>query len=313
MQMIVAYTALMDINTLKLFVEVMQHRNFTDIARIHNIAPSSVSRSITALEKELGIRLFQRTTRKLEPTEAGEAYFDRVKVIIEDLQSAQQSAADLTEVPNGTLRVTAATVFGAKHIVPLLPELTKKYPELSLDLNLTDSYLDLIDERIDVAIRLGTLKDSSYIAKKLADMEYYICASPDYINQYGSPESMEKISEHKCLLFPVSGYNLNWFFKDQHNTITEVNTSKSLLISNSNAIRQCTLLGMGLTLLPDWLVQKDIETGKLIRLFSEYQVTITNYDSSIWLMYPSKEYLPLKTRVFIDLLSERFVDQDTMH
>ncbi len=296
----------MDVNTLKLFVDVMQHRNFTDIARMHDIAPSSVSRSITALEKELGIRLFQRSTRKLEPTEAGLAYFARVKTIIEDLNSAQQVAADLTEIPTGTLRITAATVFGGNHIVPLLPEIAAKYPELAIDLNLTDSYLDLIDERIDVAIRLGTLEDSSYIAKRLTKMVFSICASPAYLEQHGTPTAPEQIAEHKCLLFPIAGYNLNWLFKDTQQNIIEVTTSKTMLISNSNAIRQCTLFNMGLSLLPDWLVRDDITQGKLVRLFAEYQVTTTNFDSSVWLIYPSKHYLPLKTRVFIELLTERF-------
>ncbi len=307
MQIIIAYTALMDVSTLHLFVEVIQHRNFTDIARIHNIAPSSVSRSITALEKELGIRLFQRSTRKLEPTEAGMAYFNRVKMIIDDLQSAQQMAADLTEQPAGTLRITAATVFGGIQIVPLLPELAEKYPALTIDLNLTDSYLDLIDERIDVAIRLGTLQDSSYIAKRLAKMKFFICASPEYIARNGRPENPNEIIDHKCLLFPISGYNLNWLFKDQQQKIIEAKTNNSVVITNSNAIKQCTLLGMGLSLLPDWLVKNDINQGKLVRLFPEYDVTTTNYDSSVWLVYPSKDYLPLKTRVFIDLLSERFL------
>ncbi len=305
-QIILAYYAIMDINTLKLFVEVMQRRNFTDIARTHDIAPSSVSRSITALEKELGIRLFQRSTRKLEPTEAGLAYFARVKTIIDDLNSAQQVAADLTEIPTGTLRITAATVFGSNHIVPLLPELAAKYPELAIDLNLTDNYLDLIDERIDVAIRLGTLEDSSYIAKRLTKMVFSICASPRYLEQHGTPITPDQIADHKCLLFPIAGYNLNWLFKDTQQNIIEATTSKTVLISNSNAIRQCTLLSMGLSLLPDWLVNNDIEQGKLVRLFPDYQVTTTNYDSSVWLIYPSKEYLPLKTRVFIDILTDRF-------
>ncbi|VAX01889.1 Transcriptional regulator, LysR family [hydrothermal vent metagenome] len=297
----------MDVSSLQLFVEVIQHRSFTDIARIHNIAPSSVSRSITALEKELGIRLFQRSTRKLEPTEAGMVYFNRVKVIIDDLQSARQIAADLTEQPSGTLRITAATVFGGIQIVPLLPKLAEKYPALTIDLNLTDSYLDLIDERIDVAIRLGTLQDSNYIAKRLAKMKFYICASPTYIAQHGTPETPHDISNHKCLVFPISGFNSNWLLKDTQQKIVEVKTNNNVVITNSNAIKQCTLFGMGLSLLPDWLVKDDISKGNLVQLFTEYDVTTTNYDSSVWLVYPSKEYLPLKSRVFIDMLSERFL------
>jgi len=296
----------MDVGTLKLFVEVMQRRNFTDIAKFHNVAPSSISRAITGLEKELGIRLFQRTTRKLEPTESGIAYFDRVQPIIDELDSAKQIAIDLTEQPCGTLRVTASTVFGGMYIVPLIPKLIEKYPSLSIELNLTDTYLDLIEERIDIAIRLGTLQDSSYIAKKLATMKFYICASPDYLKKFGSPELPQDITNHKCLAFPLPGYNSNWLFKDSQNTIQTVTINKKILITNSNAIKQCTLYGIGLSLLPDWLANQDITEGKLIKLFSGYEVTATDYESSVWLVYPSREYLPLKSRAFIDLLSSKF-------
>ena len=306
MQHTIAYNAQMDVNVLKLFVEVMQRRNFTDIAHEHNIAPSSVSRSITGLENELGIRLFQRTTRKLEPTEAGMVYFDRVRAIIDDLDSARQIAADLTEQPRGILRVTASTVFGRMLIVPLLPELAEKYPLLSIDLNLTDTYLDLIEERIDVAVRLGTLRDSTYISKRLARLESGIYASPEYIDQHGRPELPQQITEHKCLLFPRSGNNLTWLFKDKQQNIVNVPINYTTRITNLDAIKQCTLYGMGISLLPSWLAEQEIADGSLVRLFSDYEVTATDYESSIWLVYPSREYLALKSRVFIDLLSARF-------
>ena len=306
MHYIIAYSALMDVNVLRLFVEVMQRRNFTNIAREHNVAPSSISRSITGLEKELGIRLFQRTTRKLEPTEAGVAYFNRVSTIIEDLDSAREIASDLTEEPRGILRVTASTVFGSMLIVPLLPELKEKYPLLTIDLNLTDTYLDLIEEHIDIALRLGTLQDSSYIAKRLAKLESGIYASPDYIEIHGKPELPQQITEHKCLLFPRPGNNLNWLFKDKLQNIESIAVNYSTRITNLDAIKQCTVYGMGISLLPSWLAKQEVTEGKLVRLFSDYAVTATDYDSSIWLVYPSREYLALKSRVFIDLLSARF-------
>jgi len=296
----------MDVNVLRLFVEVMQRRNFTSIAREQDIAPSSVSRAITGLENELGIRLFQRTTRKLEPTEAGMAYFNRVRTVIDDLDSARQIASDLTEEPRGILRVTASTVFGRMLIVPLLPELAEKYPLLSVDLNLTDTYLDLIAERIDVAVRLGTLQDSTYIAKRLSKLESGIYASPDYIDKHGCPELPEHITAHKCLLFPRSSKDSNWLFKDEQQNIVSIPVNYSMRITNLDAIKQCTLYGMGISLLPSWLAEQEVADGKLIRLFSDYEVTAIDYESSIWLVYPSREYLPLKSRVFIDLLSTRF-------
>lgn len=296
----------MDIEALELFMDVMRQRNFTDIARERGLAPSSVSRTITGLEKELGVRLFQRTTRKLEPTKAGVIYFRRIAPIISELESARHMAADVTEEPSGILRVTASVTFGQMHIVPLLPELKNRYTSLSIELMLTDAYLDLIENRIDVAIRLGTLQDSSCIARKLNKMEFFICASPEYIKKHGKPCEPEEVANHDCLLFPRSGHDLNWLFKKSDGKIVDVQVSGQCLITNSQAIRQCASSGMGLALLPDWLINEDIKSGALVRLFDQFDVSATDYDSAVWLLYPSRDYVPLKTRVFMDHLIENF-------
>ena len=189
-----------------------------------------------------------------------------------------------------------------QQIVPLLPQLAKLYPDLSIELILTDSYLDLIEERIDVAIRLGTLQDSSYMVKHLQKMKFYICASPDYLNKHGQPQTPQAIANHNCLLFPRARYNLDWLFKDGIGKITEVKIRGKYLLTNSLAIKQCAIAGMGLALLPDWLVDSDLKSGTLVRLLAEYDVTATNFDSSIWLLYPSRAYIPVKTKVFIDYI-----------
>ncbi len=296
----------MDIEALELFMDVMRQRNFTDIARERGMAASSVSRTITGLEKELGVRLFQRTTRKLEPTEAGMIYFRRIAPLVSELESARQMAADVTEEPGGILRVTASVTFGQMHITPLLPALKNRYAALSIELILTDAYLDLIENRIDVAIRLGTLQDSSCIARKLNKMEFFICASPEYIEKHGQPREPEEVADHDCLLFPRSGHNLNWLFKNSDGKIMEVQVKGRCLITNSQAIRQCACSGMGLALLPDWLVNDDIKSGALVRLFEQFDVSATDYDGAVWLLYPSRDYVPLKTRVFMDHLIENF-------
>lgn len=294
----------MDIESLELFLEVMRTRSFTNIARARGIAPSSVSRTITGLENELGIRLFQRSTRKLEPTEAAMVYFERISPILNELQSARQMATDLSEMPKGTLRVTASIVYGEMHIAPLLPEIAERYPSLTIELILTDAYLDLIEERIDIAIRIGTLEDSSYIARRLKKMEFYICASPGYLAKHGKPDVPQQVTSHNCLLFPRTGYNLNWLFKDTVGKISDIPISGKCLITNSQAIRQCAMAGMGLALLPDWLIEDDIQSGLLVRLFAEFAVTATDYEGAIWLMCPSREYVPLKTGVIMDYLIE---------
>jgi len=195
---------------------------------------------------------------------------------------------------------------GRFNLIPLLPDVAKKYPSLVVELILSDSYVDLVEQRIDIAIRLGTLRDSSYISKKLANMAFYICASPGYIKKNGKPVTPNEVAQHQCLLFPRSGYNFNWLFKDKKQKIVDVPIAGKYLITNSQSIKQCTLLGMGLSLLPDWLVKQDIAEGKLIRLFSKFDVTATDYESSVWLLYPSKEYLALKTCVFIDMLGAKY-------
>ena len=296
----------MDIETLRLFVEVMQKQNFTEVAKLHGVAPSSVSRSIAALENELGIRLLQRSTRKLEPTESGLLYYERLSPLLDELESAVQFATDISREPQGKLRISTGVAYGENCITPLLPEFTERYPALRVELILSDAYLDLIEERIDISVRLGTLKSSSHIARHLSDMTFHVCASPTYLEKYGEPQSPNELTEHECLLFPRTGYNFNWLFKDKGGAITEIEIKGKYLVTNSNAIRSCCLDGMGITLLPDWLINGYLISGELVSLFADYQVTATDFDSAVWLVHPSREYLPTKTRVFRDFMLEKY-------
>ncbi|HFD79607.1 MAG TPA: LysR family transcriptional regulator [Gammaproteobacteria bacterium] len=294
----------MDISTLRLFVEVMRRQSFTKVAKTDRMAPSSVSRAIASLETELGTRLFQRSTRKLEPTEAGLRYFERVAPLLEELTEAGMMVADSVGRPKGTLRVSAPTVFGQMFLMPVVSELHQKYPDLTVELLLNDAYVDLVGERIDVAIRLGTLSDSSYIARRVRTIKYYICASPEYLKRQGTPTTPQGVARHECLLFPRGEYSLSWLFRDAAGNVEEVQIRGRCLITNSESIRQCALSGMGLALLPDWLIEPDIESGKLQTLFDDYEVTATDYDSAIWILQPSRAYVPLKARVFV----EHFLD-----
>ncbi|AFY57943.1 transcriptional regulator [Rivularia sp. PCC 7116] len=292
----------MDLSVLQTFVEVMRHGNFASVARERNIDPSSVSRTIAGLESELGIRLFQRTTRKLSPTEAGIAYFERIEPLIEEIQQAAAVAKDISGNPKGTIRVTASVSFGLKCIVPLLPKFEAKYPELTVDLLLTDSVVDLFTERIDVAIRLGQLTDSTLIIQQLMRTRYSVCTSPDYLQKYGKPQKPKDIEQHNCLLFPLVGFRTRWIFKDKIGNNQEISVSGNTIISNAIALQQCAISGMGLTLLPHWLIDEDIRSGKLVKLFPDYEVTATDFNTAAWLVFPSRAYMPLKVRVFVEEL-----------
>lgn len=295
----------METATLKLFLDVIRENSFTVVAQQQGIAPSSVSRAIANLESELGILLFQRSTRKLQATEAGQLYYQRVAPLLTELEAAALMATDINQQARGRVRVTCASVYGHRHIVPLLPELKQRYPALELDLLLTDNYMDLIAERIDVAIRIGTLSDSALIASKLAEMRFYICASPAYLQQRGYPQLPAEVHQHDCILFPRPGHNLNWLFKNAHGQIEEIAIDGAYLLTNSAGIRELVLADMGLALLPDWLVEKDIQSGRLVELFPDYAVSATDFSSAVWLLRPSRDYLPLKTRVFLEFLQEK--------
>jgi DNA-binding transcriptional LysR family regulator len=294
----------MDISVLQIFVEVVRQGSFAAVARDRNIDPSSVSRMIAGLEAELGVRLLQRTTRQLSPTEAGMSYFERIEPLIEEIQQATDIATDVSGQPQGTLRVTASGSFGIKCIVPLLPKFEQLYPELTIDLLLTDAVVDLLAERIDVAVRLGLMADSTLIAQHLMPTHYVVCASPMYLKKAGKLQAPKDLVNHNCLLFPLAGFRSRWIFQDRQGELSEIPVAGRTIISSAIALQQCAIAGMGLALLPNWLIDDDLQTGSLVNVFSDYQVTATNFSTAAWLVYPSRAYVPLKVRIFMEFLKK---------
>jgi DNA-binding transcriptional LysR family regulator len=303
------YNASMDISTLQLFIEVVRQGSFAAVARDRNLDPSSVSRAIANLEEELGIRLFQRTTRQLSPTEAGQLYFERIEPLVEEMQQAIDAATDVSDQPKGKLRVTASVSFGLKCIVPILPEFQRLYPDLSVDLVLTDAVVDLFADRIDLAVRLGPLADSTLIAQQLMRTHYIVCAGPVYLQQSAPLQHPRDIPHHHCLLFPLAGFRSRWLFRASTGEKTEVFVTGRTMISSGVALLQCAIAGMGLALLPNWLVDDDLQSGRLINVFPAYEVTATDFDTAAWLVYPSRAYIPLKVRVLIDFLKQQIRDE----
>ncbi len=298
----------MDVSTLQLFVEVVRQGSFAAVARDRQLDPSSVSRAIANLEKELGVRLLQRTTRQLSPTEAGLTYFERVEPLVEELQQALAVTTDISQQPKGQLRVTASVSFGLTCIVPLLPQFAAQYPDLTVDLLLTDAVVDLLAERVDLAVRLGRLADSTLMAQRLMPTRYSVCASPAYLRQAAPLQQPQDVEHHNCLRFPLAGFRSRWRFQDHDGGLTEVAVSGRTVISSAIALQQCAIAGMGLALLPHWLIEADIQRGDLVRVLPEYAVTATDFNTAAWLVYPSRSYVPRKVRVFIDFLKAALMD-----
>jgi len=296
----------MDTEVLEIFIETVRRGSFAAVARDRGVDPSSISRAIATLEGDLGIRLLQRSTRRLAPTEAGQIYFERVEPIVEELGRARALAADTGERPTGTLRIAAPVSFAQLNIVDLLPEFSAAYPDLSLDLMLTDVALDLVTERIDVALRMGPLADSSLVAHRLAPMVARACASPAYLARHGRPARPRDLAGHNCLLLALPGFGPRWRFRDVDGGTEEVLVSGRVTTSNGIALKSFALAGMGITLQSRWTAGRELRSGSLVDLFPEYEVTASSFDNAVWVLYPSRAYLPLKVRVFVDFLKEKF-------
>jgi DNA-binding transcriptional LysR family regulator len=295
----------MDITALAIFVEVMRRGSFAAVAEARNVAPSSISRVIAGLEEGLGIRLFQRSTRRLVATEAGRIFFERIEPLVEELERARLAAQDLSIGPSGILRVTTTVAFGQICIVPLLADFRRAYPGLSLELLLTDSNLDLIGERIDVAIRLGPRLDLGYVGTKLLATRYRVCASPDYVAREGSPSTPADLAQRNCVVFNLPGFRDRWMFRRIGGEESEVPIRSDLKLSSALAVRQCALDGLGPALLGHWIIEQDIARGALLDLFPAHDVTATEFDTAAWILYPSRSYLPGKVRAFVDFVRHR--------
>jgi DNA-binding transcriptional LysR family regulator len=296
----------MDLDHLRILVDVFRRGSFAAAARSRDLDPSIVSRTVAALEDELGVRLFQRSTRKLSPTEAGVRYFSRIEPLVEELDRAQFAAADVAETPKGVLRFSLPVSFGELNIIPLLPEFSRRYPDIEFDVLLTDSPLDLLTERLDLAIRLGPLADSGLVAQQLAPMESRVCASPSYLKENGRPEHPSDLRRHNCLLLDMPGFGAIWRLSRNDENI-DVRVHGPMRSSNAIALKQCAVAGLGIILQATWIVGRELQQGQLIDLFPHHTVTAASFPKpAMWLVYPSRTYLPEKVKVFLAFLREQF-------
>jgi DNA-binding transcriptional LysR family regulator len=292
----------MDTNSLGLIKDVARHGSFARAARQHHLDPSSVSRIISQIEAELGFRIFQRTTRSMSLTEAGRLYVQRIEAALQELDAAAEEAGAFSAMAKGRLRMTASVAFGNRCLVPLLPKFRAEFPDLQLELILSDDNLDLVDQGIDLAIRLGPSLDGDLIGSRLFDTIYRVCASPAHLKTAPRLRKPADISAVACLLFTLPEFSSRWLFRNSQGLVTEVQVKGDILISNALALRECALAGLGPALLPNWLIDDDIASRRLVNLFPNHQVTATTFETAAFLLYPNRAFLPNKVRVTIDFL-----------
>ncbi len=291
-----------DLKTLRL---VARQGSFAAAARVLNVDPSSVSRTIAGLERTLGLRLFQRSTRRLGLTEEGEIYLRRIAPLLDELDHAREAAAGVSQAPSGTLRLTASVAFAQECIVPLLDEFHAVYPQIAVELLPTDANLDLTAGGIDLAVRLASAPSGDLISTRLRATRYLVCAAPDYLARHGPIARPEDLADHACLRFALPEFRSRWRFRQGNGAPIEVSVDGWLVIANALSLRQAALDGLGPVLLADWLVAREVAAGRLVDLFPDWECTATDFETGAWALYPSRSYLPRKVRVMIDFLRAR--------
>lgn len=292
----------MTLDSLRLLLRIRQHGTLAGAARAMGVDPSSVSRALSAIEAELGLRVFQRTTRRLTVTEDGARVLTRLGPLVDEISDVLDDARDQRRRASGRLRITASVAFGEVCLVPLLPEFRRLYPDVSIDLLLTDARLDIVAEAVDLAIRLVPAPEGDLMTTRLMSTRYHVCAAPDYLARMGHPEKPEDLSAHECLQLTLADHGADWRFHDPGGHQITVPVRGDVRVSNPLALRSATRIGLGPAMLADWLVREDLETGRLVDLFPGWQATATSFDTGAWLLYPSRAYLPAKTRAMIDFL-----------
>jgi DNA-binding transcriptional LysR family regulator len=287
------------IGEMSVFAEVVLAGSFVGAAPRFALTASGVSRKISRFEERLGVRLFNRTTRALSLTEAGEALFERCQAILESVDAVESTVRDLGGAPKGTLRVATSDALSVGVIVPFLKTFNQQYPDLSVTLIQADGGIDLLSERVDVAVLFKRPEETSFIARKLIEDPWIFCASPEYLKQYGMPNSPSDLSEHRCLTIHARGLTADhWKFANKDKVETTVVHSSFSGIGLT--VKEAALQGMGVARLAYFLVCADIAAGRLVPVLTDHLV---RNDRAIFAVYPNRQYLPSKTRLFIDDLS----------
>ena len=283
------------------FVKVVEGGSMTAAARQCEMSTTMVGNHLKALEQRLGVSLLQRTTRRQNLTEFGLEYYRRCVEVLGLVNDSERMAEQAQTEPSGTLRVTAPPAFGAERLAPLLSDFVQRYPEIKVEVVLSNQTMDLIEHGFDAAIRLGTPESSALIARPLQDYTLTICAAPAYLKRRATPKTADDLRDHDCLAFAYPAGD-DWRAADKLWRLTgpdgvmEVPVSGSMIVNSTPALRQAVLAGMGVSMLPDVLISEDIASGKLVPLLQDYQPP----SRTLWLMYPQDRYRLPKVRQFVE-------------
>lgn len=286
---------------MEVFTRVVEQGGFSAAARALHMTPSAVSKLIARLEARLGARLFNRSTRRLQLTPEGTAFHERAVRVLADIDAAEREAA-VGAAPRGLLRVNASVPIGRHYLLPLIPAFLARFPEIRLDLTLTDTVVDLLEQRADVAVRAGPLRDSRLVARKLGESRVHVVASPAYLARHGEPQTPADLVHHNVMAFNFDRQMQGWPFRDGAGGVTEFVQQGNILVGDGETMRQLAVEGLGLGRHSRYHVNADLEAGRLVTVLEDYNPGDTEPVHAVYVGQGG--YLPARVRAFLDFLVE---------
>ncbi|MGQ7246874.1 LysR family transcriptional regulator [Halomonas sp. V046] len=293
-----------DLITLRLFVRVGLTGSFAAAARYHDLPPSSVSRRIARLERALGHRLLYRHTRAVRLTDVGERYFHRVGEALERLDAATEDVRGAAHNPQGLLRLNAPVAFGRRHIAPLLAEFQAAYPRIEVELTLTDAFVDPVQEGADVVIRIGSLEDSSLVARRLAMQRFVVCAAPSYLAEHGRAQTPRDLRSHNCLVYKGTRGEQPWYFRvPGEPRFGDVGVHGNLRSNNADSLVAAALEGQGIVLFPTWLLFDQLRQGTLVPILGDWEAAGEPTLQGIHAIFPENRLRSSKVDALLTVLA----------
>jgi len=293
------------IGDIVLFLRVLDMGSISAAARSLDLSVAVASQRLQRLERELGVRLLHRTTRRLHATPEGAVLAEQGRPLVEDLDALAGSLRQAGAGVTGTLRVTTSASFGRQYVSPLLPEFLHAHPGLGISIHLTDHVLDLVSSGFDLAIRIGTLEDSTLVSRKLADNQRLLCASPDYLREHGWPQTPQDLARHECLvLVGAQGRADVWRFDDGRGGETAVRVRGRVEANTGELLSDAALAGFGIAMHSTWHVWEDLRAGRLVQVLPDHAIAV----NGIYAVMPQRRLVPPRVRAFVDFLAERWRD-----
>lgn len=286
---------------MQVFLRVVEAGSFSEAARLLRMTPSTVSKLISRIEVRLGVRLIERSTRRLSLTTEGQLYYERSQALLQDLNEVERELSQGAAATSGTVRVNASVAFGTLGLEPLLPEFWRAYPNVVIDLSLSDEIVDLYLERTDIAFRVGPLPASGMIARRIGVARRKIVASPCYLEQYGTPRTIDDLSRHNCLGFNFRRSAPVWPLKESGRIVDRA-VKGTLLANNGETVRRMALAGVGLARMGDYHVRADLAAGRLVEVLAD---AIESDEEQIHAVFPGSARMPRRVRVFLDFVVPR--------